>query len=291
MMMNLNANVPVAPQLDSGMTLLIDADYWTYQLAAVLQSKNFNPEVDTESAQLSDGTIVHVESEDALYTLVDATIRDLMRKFRTDKIEVYLQGTDNFREDVAVSKPYKGTRSKIKPFYYQECRDYLKSNHGAVVIDGKETDDQVATRQCELNIAGQLSCIVTVDKDLRMVPGLLYNPQKNTLTFSHPYDCKRAFWRQMITGDKVDNIPGIFRRGDKWADQIMDERDYETLIVDEYDIKHDVHYLHEQATLLWMQRRDSEIWSLDYDWTYGMPANMVAIDDYMDKYEEWEEAE
>jgi len=281
MTFSLTDTVYVPPARDQDTVVLVDADYWTYQLAAVLQSKNPKPESNTSPVQLADETIVHVEPERALYTLIDATLRDIKDIFRSENIEVYLQGVDNFRDKLAVTKPYKGGRSKVKPFYYRLCRDYLKEKHGAVVVDGMETDDMVSIRQCESIREGIPSVIVSPDKDLKNTPGFNFNPRTKSLTFITSEMAARHFWEQMVIGDNsVDNIPGVHRVGAKWVNtyHYLSLPVFRKAVINLYQKKHSLEYMVEQGNLLHMCRTDSEIGTWTPDYAYD------ALDEFLAAY-------
>ena len=58
---------------------------------------------------------------------------------------VYLTGKGNFRDEVAVSQPYKGGRySQRKPVHKEALRDYMENSWFANVVDGIEADDAIA---------------------------------------------------------------------------------------------------------------------------------------------------
>lgn len=67
------------------------------------------------------------------------------------------------------------------------------------------------------------SCIaVTIDKDLRSVPGWHWNPDKEPepILVSEE-DADRYFHLQWLTGDTTDNIPGIWKMGPAKATKLI----------------------------------------------------------------------
>lgn len=77
-------------------------------------------------------------------------------------------------------------------------------------MKGIEADDALAIANKYLTDRGIHNVIVTFDKDLMQVPGLHYNPYKSDSVFE--VDGLQGFknlWRQVITGDITDNIPGV----------------------------------------------------------------------------------
>ena len=270
----LNAIVPAVPKLDSETHLMIDADYWTYQLSSLLQHKDPNPERMTTAVVLNDGEVIHVEPEENLDYLILCQIRDLKYRFRTENLTIYLQGEGNFREQVAVTKPYKGGRTKRKPYYYQRCRDVLVNRYDAIIVHGYETDDAVCMGQYAHIQAGIPSVIVSPDKDLLNMFGYNYNPRTKTLRWITAEEAERHFWEQMVIGDNsVDNIPGVYRVGEKWVDQhgYLSNQHFIEEVMELYKQKHDINYMIEQGNLLHMCRTpdDIERWYPDYDYYQG----------------------
>jgi len=65
--------------------------------------------------------------------------------------------------------------------------------------------------------------IATLDKDLYGVPGWHWNWRRKELFNVSPEDADRFFYKQLITGDATDNIPGLFRRlGQKATRTLLD---------------------------------------------------------------------
>lgn len=177
------------------------------------------------------------------------------------KYEVYLTGKNNFREEIAVTRKYKGNRPNRKPIHYDSITDYLTEVWNAKTIDGWEADDELSIRQGEL----EESVICTLDKDLDMVVGDHYNFVHDSSYYIDYISGMRLFFKQMITGDTTDNIPGLPRKGKKAA-EVLDEFDsdkkmYEQVKEMYLSLGMNEHYFDEQAQLLWMLRDRQEKWT------------------------------
>lgn len=151
---------------------------------------------------------------------VDTVVESLLDKF--DKLELYLTGSDNFRQKIATVLPYKGNRSPFgKPVHYKEIRRYLREKYGAVVVNGMEADDAMGIRATGDDAKD--TCIITTDKDLDMIPGNHFNWVKDKRYEINGTEAARNFYKQVLTGDRVDNIPGIYGIGPKGAERIIDQ--------------------------------------------------------------------
>jgi 5'-3' exonuclease len=64
--------------------------------------------------------------------------------------------------------------------------------------------------------------IVSIDKDFKQVPGLLYNPTKDEWTEVSEEEGLLFFYTQLLTGDRVDNIQGVNKIGPKTAEKILE---------------------------------------------------------------------
>lgn len=202
------------------------------------------------------------DAESAALDTLDGFITDLMVEHKLDKcmeFEFYLTGKNNFRNEIAVTKPYKGNRKgKDKPVHLQALRRYLVEEWDAVVSDGCEADDLLAIRQTEL---GDDSVIVSLDKDLKMVKGWHYNFVKDDLIYITAEEGMKNFYMQLLTGDVTDNIQGVYRCGPRKAEKLLadckTEQEY-------WDVCLEAHGSYdralEDARLLWMQTKEGELW-------------------------------
>jgi len=145
---------------------------------------------------------------------IDKLIQSILHDTRSSEYQLYLSGEGNYRETVATLLPYKGNRDPThKPLHYEELKRYLISL-GAIVVDGMEADDGMGIEQYTREYArlhpGDTT-ICTIDKDLDMIPGLHYNWDKIRMYFINEEDGYRNFFRQVLQGDTVDNIPGLYK--------------------------------------------------------------------------------
>mgnify|MGYP006285547695 FL=1 len=135
--------------------------------------------------------------------------------------ELFLTGKGNFRNEVAITAPYKGNRKSEKPKHYHLLREYLVLSWGADVIEGMEADDMLAIRATEI---GDDSVIVTLDKDLNQVVGWHYNFAKKEKTYITKPQGLLHFYTQFLTGDSVDNIKGVHGIGPKKALKLLEDK-------------------------------------------------------------------
>ena len=226
------------------MQLLMDGDPIVYRIAFASQKKK------------SDGSVKADPESHALHSC-KVYVSEILEHTKCDSYKMFLTGKDNFRKKIR--DDYKGTRKKRdKPQHYQAVRDYLVSQFQAQVVDGMEADDALSLQQKP----DHSTAIATIDKDLLMVEGLHYN--YNTKEWKKVSDKQgtRFFYKQMLTGDRVDNITGIRGIGDKKADKLLDEHnDWDKLIVDMYLDEFDNGFQRavENSQLLWMLQRDKEM--------------------------------
>ena len=191
--------------------------------------------------------------------------------------QIYLTGGDNFRHNVATIRPYKGNRGNARPFWYAKLREYMVERHGAIVVDEYEADDAIAMVQWQTAYTVEpTSIICTIDKDLKMVPGLHYHTKDKEAWYQSPQGALECFYRQLLTGDATDNIPGLYRVGKSRAAVLLpsglSERDMYERVLAEYATnmaKYPEHHLPhtdpaeclaENARLLWMLRHPDDKW-------------------------------
>ena len=199
--------------------------------------------------------------ENALHN-VNVAIGKIMDSLSVSEFDVklYLSGGVNFRYAAATTKPYKGNRDdKHRPTHEEAIRKYMRSKWDTVVTDGIEADDALGIAQTAAQ-EGE-TCIVTIDKDLDMIPGFHYNFVEDVSYTIDAYTAWRKFCTQLLMGDSTDNIPGLPKVGVSKAVKMLEGLENVELMEEvarQYASKSGkedwFEYLMEQATLLWIQQ-------------------------------------
>jgi len=173
----------------------------------------------------------------------------------------YLTGSNNYRKEIAKEAPYKGNRTAAKPEHYDLLREYLTLSWGFEMVDGQEADDAIGIEAYKSEEDSYL--IMTIDKDLDMIRGWHYNFIKGIRYHVDECDTLRWFYTQVLTGDRVDNIPGLKGIGPKKAEKILGEATEEgelfQAVLKAYD--NDLARLTEMGQLLWIRRKEGELWT------------------------------
>lgn len=179
--------------------------------------------------------------------------------------KLFLTGKGNFRDKLATIQEYKGNRDPSKkPRFYSEIREYMEHHQGADVVHGQEADDAIGILQFANK--DKSTVIVTIDKDLDMIPGWHYNFVKDKLYYVTLADANYFFFKQMLTGDRSDNIPGIAGVGDKTADKMLAPAEkailtMQAIVMNAYRKAYgeQAEYAYKEvASLLWIRRHEDE---------------------------------
>lgn len=188
-------------------------------------------------------------------------VTNLLRFDYVDDYFGYITGRTNFRYKIANEKEYKGNRSGArKPIHYEALRQYLMEKWGFELSEGEEADDAIGIASYGMR-AGAF-CIMSLDKDLDMLRGWHYNFVKDDLYYVTEKEGIKNFYLQILTGDRVDNIPGLQGIGPVKAGRILEdcnnERQLFAAVLDAYE--DNLELLTERAQLLWIRRKSGEIW-------------------------------
>lgn len=155
--------------------------------------------------------------EGACDEIIDTTLREIATDTGINKMRIYISGADNFRYKVARTKPYKGNRATmVRPQFLQYCKDYLVRKYSALVVNGYEADDAIAS---DMVMNGAHHC--GVDKDILQIAGKHYNYVKKEWIEVTPEEAVITLYRQILQGDTSDNIPGLPRIGPKKAKAVI----------------------------------------------------------------------
>lgn len=211
--------------------LMIDGDITRYELGAVCQSN-------TTSFGI---TSVFPHSEAKVREAVDRFINGIVDRTDSDTFEIFLSAGTNYRNEIAVTHPYKGQRTSPKPYHWRTVGDILRDDYGAYTVHGAEADDA-------LSIFGRMdpdnTIIASRDKDLRIVPCYHYSWRCGEAQpeipvhlvdrlgeiSAHSYPSGgykivgnglKFFYGQVLSGDTIDNYKGCPRIGPQKAASLL----------------------------------------------------------------------
>jgi 5'-3' exonuclease len=143
----------------------------------------------------------------------------------------FLTGNKNFR--MHVDSEYKANRKDVKkPEHLPAIRKYLQTHHFAQVSEGCEADDFFGQACLDAKKENMEPIVVSIDKDLNQIAGIHYNFVRDELYVVTERQADKVFWRQMLEGDRADNITGINQVGPKKAAGMIPHSNKETLKMD-----------------------------------------------------------
>lgn len=203
-------------------------------------------------------------------------LQEILDDLKVTDFQLYLTGEGNYREEIAVTKPYKGNRQQEKPVHFNAVKQYYL-DQGAIVCTGMEADDMLGI-QATINPKENIIC--TIDKDLNQVPGLHYDWNIGKKFRVRKADADRFFIMQLLTGDTTDNIQGMKGMGWKGAEKMYKEACeltsalhtpgennvvfFEQALAKYEEKGYNKEYVEEQGQLLWIQRKQGEpLWTID----------------------------
>jgi hypothetical protein len=184
--------------------------------------------------------------------------------------QLYLTGdtAGNFRHKVATTLPYKGNRSGTgKPKHWQMLRDYMVSDWNAIIVEGMEADDAIASA----NFIEPDCTMVSVDKDFLQCVGHMYDPVKRKHIHTDEWEGLCFLYKQIIMGDMTDNIQGVKGVGEVGATKALahcttEEELYQAALT---VYKGDATALLETARLVYLRLIPGEWWVSPQEREYG----------------------
>ena len=189
------------------MKLLIDADFTVYKCCAAAET-----EID-----FGDDVIVVTSKFSEAYACVMREIKKIQRHFGSfDDIILFFSSPDNFRKKI--QGDYKGHRNRKKPCAYKRVINKLKTEFEVITMPTLEADDAMGIYATKY--PGNI--IVSPDKDMRQIPGMLYNLEESTLI--NPEEGAKWHLVQSAAGDNTDGYSGIPGIGIKRATQMFEEK-------------------------------------------------------------------
>jgi len=176
-------------------TLLIDGDIVVYQYSSTVEHEvDWGNDVWSLWADAKEAQQLILQYIDIL---VDETAADDFIFCFSDK--------DNFRKDI--DSNYKSNRKgKRKPVCYKALKQWITDEYKTETWDRLEADDVMGIMATSTMLEGE-KVIVSEDKDLKTIPGLLWrsgemlNISQEEADYNHLY--------QTLVGDATDGYPGL----------------------------------------------------------------------------------
>lgn len=193
------------------LTLLVDADVIVHQSAAAHQ----------RVTDWGDGTVSVATDpiEDAIETM-RKVVAEYKRHLHAKFVVWCISHSDNFRK--LILPTYKANRP-VKPTLVAPLKEWVKANTKCYVRPGLEGDDVIGILATHPKLLPGTKVIVSIDKDLKTIPGTIYNPGKDTLTRVSREEADYWHLFQTLTGDPTDNYKGCPGIGPVKAEKILYE--------------------------------------------------------------------
>jgi len=156
----------------------------------------------------------------------NTTFRDVLNSLFTEDYVMAMGGPDNYRIDLYPE--YKRSASRVKsksskPDWFDDLKSWtMEAYDGCILTDNCEADDMVRIWALEAARVDMQHCVVTIDKDLDCIPGTHYNPRTKQIYQIEQEWADYFYWKQLLMGDSVDNIPGIAGIGPKKAEKLLE---------------------------------------------------------------------
>lgn len=192
---------------------------------------------------------------------MDEAVNTILQDLGAETYEGWLTGKGNYRNDLAVTAPYKGQRVAPKPEHYAALRSHLQKKWKFHMTEGIEADDAVAI--AAYAVPEDKTVMVHIDKDLNQLRGWHYNYRKKEKYHVTEEEGLKAFYTQILTGDRIDNIIGIKGIGPVKAQRILEKCKTETEMylacLEAYEGNKE--RVLENGQLLWLQRLPNQQWN------------------------------
>lgn len=206
--------------------------------------------------------VAHKEAKGSVEDVLEAVdflIQKILRDVDCNNYRVFLSPKKNFRHEVAVTAPYKGNRADyLRPPFFDEIKDHLIYTWGAEMYPNIEADDAMGIAQTDDTI------ICSLDKDLLMIAGHHYNFANEEFQVVTYEEGMKHFYKQLLMGDKTDNIIGIHGIGPKTAETLLEGLslpEMECVVGFQYALAFDnpEERMIENGKLLWIMREEDDV--------------------------------
>lgn len=272
-------------------TVLIDGDIVAYRCAATCDGRHYT--VDGQRFGYKKDAVAHADKQgipnteidlafepepiDAALHNINVTMDNIKNYFIYEKklnpqIKTFLSAARNFRYDV-YPEYKKSRKTQRKPHWIKECKEFLQKQHDAFLFEGYEADDLIAMTTEALR-GKKAVVIASCDKDFTQLGGEMVTQYDFTTGKEWAVSKQQAmqyFYKQLLMGDKSDDIPGIPKVGPQTALKILsgivEERALYNTVVLAYKDKMNlsteeaVEAVDLRGKLLYLLREEGKLWT------------------------------
>ena len=145
---------------------------------------------------------------------------------------------DNFRREYLPSYKAHRDSSRVAPENLGYALELLEKNFSVRKYQTLEADDLMG-----IPMSRHTAIAVTIDKDIRTVPGWSWKPPidgkvAEDLVYTTLEEADYNFYKQWIMGDTTDNISGVWKIGEAKAIALLEStspKNYEALVFSLYE--------------------------------------------------------
>jgi len=168
--------------------------------------------------------------ERSLYSMMETMKFDYKERGYEPEMFTFLTGVENFRN--AIYPDYKCSRVDVRrPHHLAFAKQYLVEKYGAIAAAGYEADDLIAMATTKILKSDPVSpsgeskvSIASIDKDfiqLGCIGVEFFDFTNKSVASVSRFDAWKYFYKQLLTGDKSDDIPGIKGVGPQTAIKLL----------------------------------------------------------------------
>lgn len=156
----------------------------------------------------------------------DSLVKEIREATDADEVVIALSALDPQRWREKIMPTYKQhRRDKRKPLLYGGIREHCHATYTTVERPFLEGDDVLGILATHPSLSmlkpGTDRVVVSIDKDLKTIPGRLYNYQKKSWMTQQPEQADYYHFLQTLTGDTTDGYPGCPGVGPVTAEKIL----------------------------------------------------------------------
>ena len=188
-------------------TILVDADIMAYVASSGTEGVFYFDGGDSAPA-------VDENLESAL-EIAERDIEAVANKLKATRVIVCLTDDANFRN--GVYPDYKSNRAGVRrPATLKRVKEFYAEKFECYQRPSLEADDCMGILSTSPKLVSGEKIIVSTDKDMQTIPGLLFNPKKDKKPRRiSELEADRYFMQQTLTGDPTDGYPGARGIGPK----------------------------------------------------------------------------